>query len=196
MPLEEVPAPLAQTGTDRCSNCTAQMAPDQRYCIKCGERRTGGGLREVLARTQPIQAAAPARRRRFGAASSGSTSLIAGVGTLLLAMGVGVLIGRTGDNSAASGNAPVQVVTVPNGSGASAGGDAATAATTTAGSAKSSKSTAKKKAAAKSATDTSFRKTAAKSGVKLPPPVVKVGQPGKGKGYENGKFTGNYFGGE
>src|SRR6476620_12033140 len=94
-PTADLTAPLATTNTDRCPNCGTQMAPDQRYCIDCGERRTGGGLRDALPRTQPVAApAAPRPRPRM----SPSTSLIAGVATLLLALGVGVLIGRSGDN--------------------------------------------------------------------------------------------------
>jgi hypothetical protein len=48
-------------------------------------------------------------------------SIIAGVGVLLLAMGVGVLIGRSGSSS--QGNAPAQVITVASGpsSGAATG---------------------------------------------------------------------------
>src|SRR3954454_5814879 len=88
------------TATDRCPNCAARMAPDQRYCITCGERRTGGGLRDALPRTQT---AAPAPdRRRERAWLSPNSSLIAGIATLLLAMGVGVLIGRSGEHGHAA----------------------------------------------------------------------------------------------
>ena len=181
----ELSAPLTTT-SDKCPNCGARMALDQRYCLTCGERRSGGGLREALPRAQtaPV-AAAPAHRSRL----SPSSSLIAGIATLLLAMGVGVLIGRTGDNSGKSGNAPVQVVTVPAG-GAAAGTAAAAAVTTT----KNSKKTKASKKASSAATEA--QKTAAKSGVKLPPPVVKVGQKcQKGaKGCTGGKFTGSFFG--
>jgi zinc-ribbon domain len=186
----ELAAPLA--ASDRCPNCGARMAPDQRYCIECGERRSGGGLREALPRTQTV-AAAPARTRRTLFATPNS-SLIAGVGTLLLALGVGVLIGRSGHTT--SHSATPQVVTVQT-SGAAGGTSAA--ATTTAGSASSTKKSATHHHAksAKSAGSTDFRKSAAKSGVKLPPPVVKVGskcQAGA-KGCQGGKFTGNFFGG-
>jgi hypothetical protein len=200
MTLEELPSPLASTNTDRCPSCSAPMAPDQRYCISCGERRTGGGLREALPRTQSAAAAAPPKQRRTFFASP-NTSLIAGVATLLLAMGVGVLIGRTGHTTQPTRNAPAQIVTVPTGSAAAAGttGSAGAAATTAAaaGTVKHKANKAHRKAAAAKTAQTDLQKTAAKSGVKLPPPVVKVGQkcPKGAKGCQGGKFTGNFFGG-
>jgi hypothetical protein len=196
-PTTDLTAPLATANTDRCPNCGTHMAPDQRYCLNCGERRSGGGLREALPRTQtvaPAAAAAAARPRM-----SPNTSLIAGVATLLIALGVGVLIGRTGDNGGSKAAAP-QVVTVSGAAAGTAGaaGAANTTAATTGSSSKSS--AAKKKAAAKKAKVTgagSIDATAKKNGVKLPPKVVKVGQKcEKGaKGCQGGKFTGNFFGG-
>ncbi len=184
----ELAAPMS-TPSEKCPSCGARMAPDQRYCIECGERRSGGGLRDALPRTQTAAvAAAPPRRPRFSA----NASLIAGIATLLIALGVGVLIGKTGDSgNKAAGNAPVQVVTVPNGAAAGA----ATAATV---SGKSAASKASKKARAKKAKSAAARtqQTAAENKVKLPPPVVKVGgkcTPGA-KGCQKGKFTGNFFG--
>jgi hypothetical protein len=167
------------------------MAPDQRYCIECGERRTGGGLRDALPRTQTTTVAAvPPRRSRM--VMSANSSLIAGIATLLLAMGVGVLIGRSGDHTSKSSNAPVQVVTVP------AGGAAGTATTAAGSTATTGTSTTSKSKKSKGATKpTAAQQTAAKSHVKLPPPVVKVGGkcPPGAKGCQGGKFTGNYFGG-
>jgi hypothetical protein len=188
----ELTSPLA--ATDRCPNCGARMAPDQRYCIECGERRTGGGLRDALPKTPAVAAATPPTRRSFF--SNPNSSLIAGVATLLIALGVGVLIGRTGHSNNASASKP-QVVTVQ-----SSGGTAGTAntAATTAGTAAAATKVAKhhaKKSAAKATHQTALQKTAAKSGVKLPPPVVKVGSKctAGAKGCQGGKFTGNFFGG-
>src|SRR5258705_1513449 len=80
----ELTAPPVAASSERCPNCGAGMAPDQRYCIQCGERRTGGGLRDALPRTQTTApAAAPPRRARLSA----NSSLIAGIATLLIAMG-------------------------------------------------------------------------------------------------------------
>jgi uncharacterized OB-fold protein len=192
-PLEplttELASPMA-TPSETCPSCGARMAPDQRYCIECGERRSGGGLRDAMPRTQTAAvAAAPPRRPRFSA----NSSLIAGIATLLIAMGVGVLIGRTGDDgSKAAGNSPVQVVTVPNGAAAAG---AAAAGSTGSSAAKAAKKAKSKKA--KASSGGGAQQTASENNVKLPPPVVKVG--GKcttkgAKGCEGGKFTGNFFG--
>jgi hypothetical protein len=180
----ELTAPLTAASSERCPSCGAGMAPDQRYCIQCGERRSGGGLRDALPRTQTTAVAAvPPRRIRMSA----NSNLIAGIATLLIAMGVGVLIGRTGDSSPKSaGNTPVQVVTVP------ANGAAGTAVTNT-GTGASNTSAAKKKS--KTARSGGASNTHATS-KKLPPRVVKVG--GKctagAQGCQGGKFTGNFFG--
>lgn len=196
--LDELHSPLASTSTDRCPNCNAQLAPDQRYCIECGERRAGGGLRDALPRRQAAAAAPPRARRRSW---SPSASLIAGVATLLLAMGVGVLIGRTGNshNATATNTKPVQVVVPAASSANSATGTTAAAATAATAHAVKKHTVAKAhKAAAKASTaQTDVQKTAAKSGVKLPPAVVKVGQkcPKGAAGCQGGKFTGNFFGG-
>ena len=128
---------------------------------------------------------------------SPNSSLIAGVATLLIALGVGVLIGRSGDNGGAAKAAAPQVVTVAGGSAA------ATTAAEDVGAIEAKKSTtskAKKKAAASKAKvsgASSIDETAKKNGVKLPPRVVKIGQKCEqgAKGCEGGKFTGNFFGG-
>jgi hypothetical protein len=129
---------------------------------------------------------------------SPSSSLIAGVATLLLALGVGVLIGRSGDNTPARAATP-QVVTVAAGSGGSAATTAGTVAAAGAAKTASSKSSSKKSKSSKAKVTgaASVDATAKKNGVKLPPKVVKVGQRcAKGaKGCQGGKFTGNFFGG-
>jgi hypothetical protein len=170
------------------------MAPDQRYCINCGERRSGGGLRDALPRQQTVATTAAPARTRTAWLSSSSGSLIAGVATLLIALGVGVLIGRTGDHGtpATAARQPVQVVTVAGGAGTGA-----TTGTSTTASSTSSASTKHHSKAAKTKAPSDLQKAAAKSGAKLPPPVVKVGSKcTKGaKGCQGGKFTGNFFGG-
>ena len=196
---------------DRCATCGAPMAPDQHYCINCGERR--GKPRFGLGSAAPTAVAAPPPsppRRRKPKVSS-ATALVAGVGTLLLAMGVGVLIGRTDSNNnpKAASAPPVQVVTVAGQGGS--GGAAATPTTTAAHSTT--------KAAAKSGNGKTTRHTTAKKKVKvvvtkqeaakaqaaatkvlgsdaknLPPPTVTQGQKGHGPGFQHGHFTGTFFG--
>jgi hypothetical protein len=187
-PVPAASPPVAAAREERCVECGAPMAPDQRYCVECGERRGERRFPAVLAagdRT-PAQASPPHRNRPR---MSPSSTLIAGVGTLLLAMGVGVLIGRSGTSSSAHGTGSgVQVVTVGGSGSATSAPTTTTGPTsTTPGSAKSSSS--KSAGASKS--------TAAKTKAsKLPPPTVKIGSKGTGKGYKNGHFTGEFFGSE
>jgi hypothetical protein len=124
------PASSSQPPADadaRCASCGAPLAADQRYCLECGERSVP--MSSVLLGSSPASdpAAAPASPPGAsppgasppgasppdgGAAQRASTlTVIAGVGVLLLAMGVGVLIGRSGapKQSAAP---PAQVISI------------------------------------------------------------------------------------
>jgi hypothetical protein len=128
--------------TESCAQCGAPLAEDQRYCLQCGEPRphVSGPLSAKTALDEPRQtvplsaesppsvppsAAAPELRRAASSTRNNSLALIAGVGVLLLAMGVGVLIGRAGAGSSAK-TPPAQVITL----GAAAGGTAGTTTTT------------------------------------------------------------------
>jgi hypothetical protein len=116
------------SGAGTCASCGAPMADDQRYCLHCGERRVTTS--SFLASGHPSNAfgqAPPAAPTAFAQATEppggrpfNITAVIAGVGVLLLAMGVGVLIGR-------SGNTPKQVAVAAPASTASATTPAAAA---------------------------------------------------------------------
>jgi hypothetical protein len=183
-------APVLGAVGDQCPACGGRLASDQRYCLSCGERR-GKARFGVDSMTVPQEpAAAPAAPPRRRPVLSSSATLITGIATLLLAMGVGVLIGRSGSDAGRRASSPaVQVVT--------AGGSAGTAV------ASGSSSAAAKKAAKAVKHPVITKAVAAKAqaaaakvigGHNLPPPTVKVGQTGHGPGYKNGKFTGDYFG--
>lgn len=177
---------------DQCSNCGAKLAPEQRYCVECGERRGHSRMPFADAVTAgPAETPAPPPRKR--PRMTANAAWIAGIGTLVLALGVGVLIGRSG----AHGSAPrAQVITVSGGGGNAA----ATGTTTTASTTKSSATNSKKKSGKKSSASKTSNPGAAVAGGKdaakqhLPPPTVQVGQKGHGRGYKNGKFTGDFFG--
>ena len=180
---------LATVAGDQCTSCGAPLAPDQRYCVQCGQRR--GQSRLPVA--QPVATASAPRESRMPRLSQ-NAALIAGVGTLLLALGVGVLIGRSGEKTNSSAGTP-QVITVggAGGTGAAAAAGAGAANAAKGGKAKASKSTGKKATAAQAQQAADKIKG---TDLKLPKKaVVKVGQPGHGPGYQNGKFTGNFFGG-
>jgi hypothetical protein len=173
---------------DQCSACAAAMAPDQRYCVECGQRRGPARVPVIDGLAQRAREAPAARRPPRRLRVPIDSTLIAGIGTLLLAMGIGVLIGRSG-NSTAAKSPRVQVVTVPGAGGAVSSG-AATSATATPPAAGSGAAATKSGGthSAASATPTSKKPAAA------PPKTVTVGSPGHGPGYQNGHFTGNFFG--
>lgn len=184
---------------DRCTSCGAPMASDQRYCVVCGERR-GKARYPVTAIAEPVETVAavsgPPARPRF---SSGST-FVAGIGVLLLAVGLGVLIGRIGHTTTtprASAAAPYVVTVNGGGSGSGTSTSASTAPTTNTGSGKSSATKVKKIVITK---QVAAKATAAASKVlggatNLAPPTVTQGSKcTSGAGCQGGSFTGNFFG--
>lgn len=193
------PAPATLGGaaaSDRCANCGAVLAGDQRYCLECGERRGAARFTPRPASTRAVTTTTTEGPPRAPRLSGGST-LIAGVGTLLLAMGIGVLIGRDGSTSAAPANSKVQVVQVPGGSGVAANTASTPAAGTGSGSTGSGNKSGKgHRSGKKTAASTNHLSAAnATQTVKsLPPPTVTVGQAGHGPGYTKGHFTGTFFG--
>jgi hypothetical protein len=157
---------------------------------------------EASRRPAQPQAAAvpppPSSRRRL---LSANASMVAAVATLVLAMGVGVLIGQSGgDSSNASIPAP-QIIRV--------GGGAETASTASAGGkASASKASGKQKSAnvnkakAKASTGKSGASKATEevyepaAGVKIAPPEQKLGgecDPSVAGCGKNGKFEGTFF---
>ncbi len=102
---------------EACATCGSVLARDQRYCLQCGARRAGLGA--MLAEPgEPRRAAAVAEHtveQTRVAPGDGSwrldAGLLAGAGCLLLALFVGVLIGRGGGDDGKRAAAP-QVVTL------------------------------------------------------------------------------------
>jgi type IV secretory pathway VirB10-like protein len=200
------------------------MAADQRYCLNCGHRRgeprlpfmdavvfmesmsTPGGP----AGTPPPPPPAEPKSNRMNA----NAALIAGVATLVLAIGVGFLIGRTGhENSGnAQAEAPIKVIEVGTGGG---GGEAVTPAVTpeesngseianegnkgkSSGKAPSKKKASEVKEGSKEEEERAEEKTAQVLHSKGPQAKTgaQVGdkcEPGT-PGCEGEEFTGNFFG--
>ncbi len=118
---------------ESCASCGSPLAGDQRYCLECGERRSptssvllGGppGAGHAAApppSAPPVPPAGPPGESPWQ--RNTTLTVIAGVGVLLLAMGVGVLIGRAGGGKTTT--APAQVISVAStpaaGTGAGAG---------------------------------------------------------------------------
>ena len=197
---------------DRCASCGTPMAADQRYCVNCGERR--GKPRFPI----PGSAAAPAPvpvpgsglppmppRSRFTATGA----FLGGIAVLLIAMGVGVLIGNV-SNSGSSSSAKVPAVTVvrvggggnASGSTGSSGNSGTTGSTGGKRGKKSKTATASAGGgAAKAPTKVVIQKAAAAStkvlgaGAHVAAPTTKVGDSCQNgtPGCSNGHFTGSFF---
>lgn len=191
------PALGVMAAGDRCANCGAPMAPDQRYCLECGERR--GQARFAAPAQAGTAATTTAGARSTGQSRfSSGTALIAGIATLLLAMGIGVLIGRSGNSTPAASNSKVQVVNLgaSGGSASTAPSTATSAPANSAGAASSSSGKGSKSAHHSTAAHASASSSGGIKTVKAqPPPTVTVGAKGSGAGYQGGHFTGNFFGG-
>ena len=158
---QDIHAPTLGAQGEPCASCGAPLAGDQRYCLECGARRTQArvAFRDILATggtppTGPTLGDAPSQD---GPPARSGLAFLAGLLCLLLALGVGVLIGNSGDDAATATAPPPQVITV----GGAAAAPAATtpAATTTAPSDASSSGSS----SAKSAKGSSAAKSSAGS---------------------------------
>jgi hypothetical protein len=187
------------TAAESCPSCGAPMAGDQRYCLQCGRRRGEPRLpfmdavvfMNATRRPGMVEPSPPPRKRRR---LSPNAALIAGVGTLLLAMGVGVLIGRSGNESTtATAPQPVQVVKLGGGESGKTAKASSSEKTIGGGSSKASRKPVAPEQAAHPAAEEVLKPT---GDVKLPPPTVQPGGkcPPGSAGCENGKFTGDFFG--
>ncbi|HEX3975912.1 MAG TPA: hypothetical protein VHW96_06580 [Solirubrobacteraceae bacterium] len=205
-------ATLTTAAGDHCGSCGAPLASDQRYCVNCGQRR--GKPRFTLAEpaaTETVTATSgrPPRRTRRPRASS-SFTLIAGIATLLLAMGVGVLIGHNSAGTQRAASSQPLKINVNSG-----GSSAATTPTTTAGGntangggstskskPKSSKASAKAARSKPSAAQTAKAGSAASKVLggsnNTAPATVTQGASCSNTqaGCQNGHFTGNNFFGQ
>jgi hypothetical protein len=193
-----VAQPIPVVTSERCAQCAAPLAPDQRYCLHCGAPRAHvNGPISGRRPDGPSPTAGPSGQHAPPGVSRGPSggppstpfahaqptnrnntlALLAGVGVLLLAMGVGVLIGRADAGSAKV--PPAQVISV----GGSAAGSSTTATPTTTTTtetppAPSAKKTSKAKAASSTGTGSSITKPA-------PPTVLKSVSKGQsGSSYE------------
>jgi hypothetical protein len=196
---------------DRCVNCGATLQSDQRYCVVCGERRGAprfaipapAATTEVTT-TSSISGRSGSRGPRFGSA----TTLIAGVGTLLLALLVGFLIGnaasKNNTKTVAAGTGAIKVINV----GGTSGSSTSPTSTSSNSGAKTSSSSHKSKTSASKST-TSKKQAQSESnaanktlgGKGTAPASTKVGQkcsgsscnkPGFNK--KTKKFDGSFFG--
>lgn len=190
--IETHVAPLS-ISRGQCFGCGATLASDQRYCVECGQRCGAPRLPFTDRLVRRAQQAPSSPPRAGHPRVSVNSTLIAGIGTLLLAMGVGVLIGRTGPVSSvkSAGSPTVQVVTIP---GAGAAGAPSAEPQISKSAAPTTKSAGASSGAAATKSASAASKSAAPKKAAPPTKTVTVGTPGKGPGYQKGHFTGNFFG--
>lgn len=145
-----VQIPLQAGEGEACHSCAAPLARDQRYCLECGARR--GEMRVPLAAT--ARGDAPSRAEPESLAPAGrdpqtwsNVAALATVGCLLLAMGVGVLIGRSATDGRASRTpAPAPVIKVQQSGAAPVAATATPAASATPSAADAKRAAAKRSA--------------------------------------------------
>jgi len=213
-------------GNESCPNCNARMAVDQRYCLNCGHRRGDPRLpfMDAVVFMESMNAPGgaggaappppPARSDGSGRWNA-NAALIAGVATLVLAIGVGFLIGRSGHDGSTPAAAP-QVIKVEGGGETAAATEAPEGST-----GGKEKSGGKSKGGSKAAEEAKTSPKATKKSkensevgahgaskateevlhtegdVKLAEPEVKVGgecEAGTAGCGDSGKFEGNFFG--
>jgi hypothetical protein len=209
-PVQDVSGSSAQAAptTEPCAHCGAALAHDQRYCLECGAPRTFlsglqqlDGLRAAAAGYPPPSTipshpamAAPYGPSPYpyppggpvggGARWGGPAGLIAGVGVLLLAMGVGVLIGRSGSNSAKGAAVPpAQVITVDQSgsAGAAEAGQSESSAKASSGKHGSKKSAPKSESSGKAGSGNGVGESIQKP---APPSVLKNEKSKSGGSFE------------
>jgi hypothetical protein len=194
------PSPAAGS----CASCGALLASDQRYCLECGTRSHlfGGALANDLgallapkqpAAAEPVAAETPPDPHTAEPPRASSpTAVIAGVGVLLLSMGVGVLIGRSSTSDAKVATAPAQVISVSSpgaspGTGASSTVPSQTPAPTSTTHPTSTKSSSKngaKKSSASSPSESSSSGVGQVPSKPAPPSVAEHAHGEKGQSYE------------
>jgi len=229
-PVSVTPSMAGFGSNESCPNCGAHMAADQRYCLNCGHRRGDPRLPFMDAVVfmesmgAPVPGAAGTAPPPPPAEGSGpgrwnaNAALIAGVATLVLAIGVGFLIGRTGHEGSTQAAAAPQVIKVEGGTGGGGEETAAAAPEESTGKEKG-KAKGKSKKGGKTAIKTEDTGKATKkaeanvkegehgqteaveqvlhteSGVELETEVEVGGKCKAGAaGCEGGEFTGNFFG--
>lgn len=160
-----------------CASCGSPLASDQRYCLACGQRRTdarlpfleilrGEGGTTEYRRLETVQTVGGPGLA--GVAGGGppwlvqaraNTAIIAGVGVLLLAMLIGVLLGSGVGNDNTSTVADRKPVVVSVGGAAPVTAAATTATDATATDTTAATPTAKKKTSSTKSSSSSSKAT-------------------------------------
>jgi hypothetical protein len=94
---------------DHCPTCNALLASDQRYCLNCGTRLTQPRVDFGAALGLQAAPAAAVVRPSGREQRMSLVTVMSGLAAVLLALGVGIVIGR-GNGTAAQQKAPVVTV--------------------------------------------------------------------------------------
>ncbi len=96
----EIHAPRVGEQGERCLNCNASLAPDQRYCLNCGERRAEARVpfMEILGSSSANGAVREESEVVRGSAGAGQAvptpvAIGIGVGVVILLLGFGTVLG-------------------------------------------------------------------------------------------------------
>jgi hypothetical protein len=190
--VTDINRPLLGEPNAPCRTCGSPLAADQRYCLQCGARRAEARLPflDILARqagAAPVGATTTVtttRDRRVPQWLGGlgtNAAAVAGVACLVLALGVGVLIGSLGGGTDA-GAVPAQNITV-SGSGAPAAAAPTSAAPATTAVPTDTGSAAPSKTAKKQATSAKNTASSSSSGSKATNKALKALDSTKGGDY-------------
>jgi hypothetical protein len=107
---------LSQSGA-RCPTCSAVLASDQRYCLRCGRRL--GEPRVDFQHALGLRAPPPPPpARRTGWDQRAPLITLLGVAAILLALGVGIVLGRGQTPSTGTGRTTTTIVSVSGGAAA------------------------------------------------------------------------------
>jgi hypothetical protein len=180
---------LTSSGREQCPVCACAVAPDQRYCVECGQRLAAARPTLMSDPSGSGGAATPPPGRKSRFDWGPNATLLAGISTLLLALGVGVIIGHYSASPTAKKATPIVVSGV--GATGVVGPTAATGPTSAAAGAGAGSGGAKSSG---NGNGGSGHPTQAAS--KPANPTVHLGQKGHGQGYQHGEFTGHFFGSE
>ena len=112
--MDTITTQMPAVAPEACASCGAQLAGDQRYCLNCGARRGDARVpfMEILGGAGAAGAPAAAGRRPERTHSQRNLTIVASIGCLLLALGVGVLIGHGGRDRTPASSSPPQVISV------------------------------------------------------------------------------------
>jgi hypothetical protein len=195
---------VTRAAGDRCASCNAPLAPDQRYCVNCGERRGKARFSAEALTAQTVAGPAEATARPPRSRFSSGTTLIAGIATLLIAMGVGVLIGHSSNSTPVRASAPA-VLNLGAGAGTTPAAAAAATGAASNGPASTGTKAHRKRAKAKvvrvvmtakvqKAADAAAAKVLGSNNNLSKNVQQQIGGAcSGGAGCQNGKFTGNFF---